>query len=381
MNKKIGIGKWMLVFVLTLFVIPSIILSMFVLPTEMIVLNRDTYMKVVEDDQYVDQMPPVIAEVVTDQVLLINDVPSVLANRQSFKEIFAQYIQKTWAQEVLFDLVGNTLDYFNFKTPYATIEIGIEDLKDSIVSNSTDIADDYVLSLESCQNQDVLLAETATNINELPPCKPEIDGRAVMSRFLAVYLEDKVNRLPNTLNLVGLIPSGMILGERTFYWYSIARWLFRMLPFSVLILLILIALLLKPNKKIMRGWTGWVLMGVAGVVLLSSVVLLIGLDQFLGLIFNQPFSMLIAGFGNVLLSVAHHLGNRVLEWVMAQASAIFLFGLILMLAGKYSKDRQPDQNEDKFDTSEMPAQTVEKAIVPQTLEEIEEAEEDNSGLE
>jgi len=381
MNKKIGIGKWMLVFVLTLFVIPSIILSMFVLPTEMIVLNRDTYMKVVEDDQYVDQMPPVIAEVVTDQVLLINDVPSVLANRQSFKEIFAQYIQKTWAQEVLFDLVGNTLDYFNFKTPYATIEIGIEDLKDSIVSNSTDIADDYVLSLESCQNQDVLLAETATNINELPPCKPEIDGRAVMSRFLAVYLEDKVNRLPNTLNLVGLIPSGMILGERTFYWYSIARWLFRMLPFSVLILLILIALLLKPNKKIMRGWTGWVLMGVAGVVLLSSVVLLIGLDQFLGLIFNQPFSMLIAGFGNVLLSVAHHLGNRVLVWVIAQASAIFLFGLILMLAGKYSKDRQPDQNEDKFDTSEMPAQTVEKAIVPQTLEEIEEAEEDNSGLE
>ena len=381
MNKKIGIGKWMLVFVLTLFVIPSIILSMFVLPTEMIVLNRDTYMKVVEDDQYVDQMPPVIAEVVTDQVLLINDVPSVLANRQSFKEIFAQYIQKTWAQEVLFDLVGNTLDYFNFKTPYATIEIGIEDLKDSIVSNSTDIADDYVLSLESCQNQDVLLAETATNINELPPCKPEIDGRAVMSRFLAVYLEDKVNRLPNTLNLVGLIPSGMILGERTFYWYSIARWLFRMLPFSVLILLILIALLLKPNKKIMRGWTGWVLMGVAGVVLLSSVVLLIGLDQFLGLIFNQPFSMLIAGFGNVLLSVAHHLGNRILVWVIAQASAIFLFGLILMLAGKYSKDRQPDQNEDKFDTSEMPAQTVEKAIVPQTLEEIEEAEEDNSGLE
>jgi len=381
MNKKIGIGKWMLVFVLTLFVIPSIILSMFVLPTEMIVLNRDTYMKVVEDDQYVDQMPPVIAEVVTDQVLLINDVPSVLANRQSFKEIFAQYIQKTWAQEVLFDLVGNTLDYFNFKTPYATIEIGIEDLKDSIVSNSTDIADDYVLSLESCQNQDLLLAETATNINELPPCKPEIDGRAVMSRFLAVYLEDKVNRLPNTLNLVGLIPSGMILGERTFYWYSIARWLFRMLPFSVLILLILIALLLKPNKKIMRGWTGWVLMGVAGVVLLSSVVLLIGLDQFLGLIFNQPFSMLIAGFGNVLLSVAHHLGNRVLVWVIAQASAIFLFGLILMLAGKYSKDRQPDQNEDKFDTSEMPAQTVEKAIVPQTLEEIEEAEEDNSGLE
>jgi len=140
-------------------------------------------------------------------------------------------------------------------------------------------------------------------------------------------------------------------------------------------------MLLKSNKKIMRGWIGWILILVAGVVLLASVILLIGMDQFLGLVLNQPFSMLIAGFGNVLLSVAHHVGNRILVWVIAQASAIFLFGLILMLAAKYSKDRQTDHFQQEIAEPAISEEIGEKAIIPQTLEEIEEAEKENEGLE
>ncbi len=377
MNKKIGLGKWIFVVVLSVMLVPSIILAMFVLPIEMIALNQENYTKISEDEQYVDQMTPVIADVLTDQVLLVNDGPPMLANRQSFKSIISGYIPNTWAQEVLYDLVENTLDYFNFKTPYASIEINIEDLKDALVSNSNSISNDYVSSLETCQPEDILTAEAAVSLIELPPCKPGIEERAAMSGLLAVYLEDRVNRLPNSLNLVGLIPSGMILGERTFYWYSIARWLFRLLPFVVLLILILIASLLKANKKSMRGWTGWLLIVVAGAMLLASVVLLIGMDQFLGLLLNQSFSMLIAGFGNILLSVAHHIGNRILVWVIAQASIVFLFGLILMLAGKYTKVKQPDRLQDGMEQPEIIDEPLEKEIVPQTLEEIEEEEKNN----
>jgi hypothetical protein len=377
MNKKIGLGRWIIVVVLSLIVVPSIILTMFVLPIEMIALNQESYNKILEDSQYGDQMSPVIAEVLTDQVLLTNGVPPVLVNRQSFKSIVSEYIPRAWSQDVLFDLVGNTLNYFNFKTPYASIEIDIEDLKDSLVSNSAAISDDFILSLESCQNQDIITAETAISLDELPPCKLAIGERAAMSGLLAVYLEDRVIRLPKTLNLVGLIPSGMILGDRTFYWYSIARWLFRLLPFIVLLLLILIALILKSNKKAMRGWTGWMLIAVAGIVLVASVILLIGMDQFLGLLLNRPLSMLIAGFGNILLSLARHLANRMLVWIIAQAGALFLFGLILMLAGKYAKVSEPDHPQEEMDLSEMHEDQIEKEIIPQTLEEIEQEEKES----
>ena len=377
MNKKIGLGRWIIVVVLSLIVVPSIILTMFVLPIEMIALNQESYNKILEDSQYGDQMSPVIAEVLTDQVLLTNGVPPVLVNRQSFKSIVSEYIPRAWSQEVLFNLVGSTLNYFNFKTPYASIEIDIEDLKDSLVSNSAAISDDFILSLESCQNQDIITAETAISLEELPPCKLAFGERAAMSGLLAVYLEDRVIRLPKTLNLVGLIPSGMILGDRTFYWYSIARWLFRLLPFIVLLLLILIALILKSNKKAMRGWTGWMLIAVAGIVLVASVILLIGMDQFLGLLLNRPFSMLIAGFGNILLSITHHLANRMLVWIIAQAGALFLFGLILMLAGKYAKVSEPDHPQEEMDLSEMHEDQIEKEIIPQTLEEIEQEEKES----
>ena len=377
MNKKIGLGRWIIVVVLSLIVVPSIILTMFVLPIEMIALNQESYNKILEDSQYGDQMSPVIAEVLTDQVLLTNGVPPVLVNRQSFKSIVSEYIPRAWSQEVLFNLVGSTLNYFNFKTPYASIEIDIEDLKDSLVSNSAAISDDFILSLESCQNQDIITAETAISLEELPPCKLAFGERAAMSGLLAVYLEDRVIRLPKTLNLVGLIPSGMILGDRTFYWYSIARWLFRLLPFIVLLLLILIALILKSNKKAMRGWTGWMLIAVAGIVLVASVILLIGMDQFLGLLLNRPFSMLIAGFGNILLSITRHLANRMLVWIIAQAGALFLFGLILMLAGKYAKVSEPDHPQEEMDLSEMHEDQIEKEIIPQTLEEIEQEEKES----
>ena len=378
MIKKISVLKWVVVILLTLLVVPSILVSLFVLPVEMIALDQDSYSELLAEESINNQMRPVIAAVVTDQILLAENAYPVLSDVSKFETVIASYLPDEWKNGVLTELVGNTLDYFNFQTPYASIEIGILEFKQAIVNNSEKIAEDYVLSLGTCLAEDMDQASSATNLGDFPACKPGENHREKLSSLIAVYLEDRTNRLPSILNLAGIIPSGLVMGGNTFYWYSIARWVFRLLPFISLVLLISIALLLKSNKKVMRAWIGRIFLVLAGLLITASVVILIGLDQFIGLLFNQSFSMLIGTFGNVLLSIAHHIGYRILIWVIAQSGILFFVGLILMLASKYARKKISDGSEMGEENEEQVVdEPVEKAISPETLEEIEQAEQEN----
>ena len=367
MKNKIGFGTWIIVVLLSLAVIPSILLSIFVFPVEMILFNEDSYSEILAGEEYLAQLPPVVADVATNQVLLIGDIPPVLSNRNNFQAVLEPYLQDEWVRAMASELVAGTLDYFNFKTPYAAIGIDIEALKLSVSSNSTAIANSYIQSLESCQGQNALLATDASALYKFPACKPEGEKRAELSELLAVFLEDRTANLPGSINLVGMVPQGMLLGESAFYWYSILRWGFRLLPFFSILVLIMSSFFLRKNKKSMRGWVGWILVGANGLLLIAALVILVGLDQFIGLLLNRHLSLLIAGFGNILLSVVHVISNKMLLWVIAISAVIFLFGLILLLAAKYAKSEKAIKNELE-PASDLAIDGAGKDIFPQTLE-------------
>lgn len=381
MKTRISIGNWVGVILLTLITIPSLFISLFVFPVEMIAFSNDSYYQFIEDETYRSQMPPVIADVVTKQILLVNgkNLPPVFENKGSFQAILMQYLPDEWMNGVLVELIENTMAYINFKTPYTTIEIGISDLKNAITSNSAAIANEYVQSLENCQESEEFQFDENSSIMEFPPCKPASEDRSILSASVSTYLEDRTLNLPPAINLVGLIPTGMLMGESTFYWYSIIRWVFRLLPFITIFLLIMIAYLLRIAKKQMRKWSGLLLAGVTGITLLGSLVVIIGFDQFVGMVFNQYFSRVIAGFGNILLGIMQEIGNEILLWVIAISAVIFLFGLILLLAARYTKASK--QNEDTVD-NEQPDPVEENAVktdLPETLEDIEKKEKENEG--
>jgi len=381
MNKKISFIKWGAIIPLTVFVIPSLILSLFVLPVEMIALNIDSYFGLLENEQTLNQMPPVISEVLVENVLFVGDIPPVLQAKPNFKSVMTKYFPEKWVAGMMMQLTSKTLDYVNFKTPYTAIEIEIADLKESIVLNAEPIADDYVLTLETCSSEENEIAAAANSINAYPQCKPDEALRADLSLEIGQYLGDKTQQLPDSINLVGLIPTDLQLGGRVFYWYSIIRWVFRLLPFITIILLILLAYTLRSDRKTMRRWIGRLLVYVTAIMLVFAVIILIGLDQFLGMIFSQPFSMLIAGFGNVLLFMTREIVQKVLIWVVAESTIIFFFGLILVLAAKYTKTKKATPTEDLTEVVEVPEDKSEKTIIPETLEEIEEEErkKDSSG--
>ena len=109
--------------------------------------------------------------------------------------------------------------------------------------------------------------------------------------------------------------------------------------------------------------------------MVSLLILLVGFNQFISLLFNKYFSKIIAGFGDVLLGLIQSVSTQVILWVITIAGGVLLFGLILLLSARFTKEEAK-----AFSTKKEPEEIgkennhIEKAVMPETLEEIEEKE-------
>jgi len=379
MKRKSSLTNQIGATLLTVIVIPALFISFFTVPFEFIIFEPSSYYPILEDAEYKEEFPRVVSEIITDQLLSAdeNESPTILGNNKSLNTILVHYLPEEWINEIFKDVIDRVIAYLNFKTPYTTIEVNITDLKNTLILNSSLISDEYLLSLDNCTvEEDSELDQKETiDLYTLPICKPSADNRKIVSGALSMIIEDKINQLPESINIIGVIPGGMILGDKSFYYYSIIRWVFRLLPFATLIILIFIAYLLRKNKKIMRRWSGLILTAVSAFTLISLLIVLIGFNQFIGLIFNRYFSQVIAGFGNVLLGMIQNVGNQALLWVIAFSVSVLLFGLILLLSARFTKSQGKVIKESKGKMiPDIESDTSIKEIVPETIEEIEKQE-------
>ena len=125
----------------------------------------------------------------------------------------------------------------------------------------------------------------------------------------------------------------------------------------------------------MRKWSGIILTAIPALILISLLVILIGFDQFIGLIFNRYFSQVIAGFGDVLLGMIQKVGTQALLWVIAASGFVLLLGLVFLLFARFTKPEDKMTEESDQETIQKnEAAASEKEIVPETIEEIEEKE-------
>ena len=372
MKNKISLSNKIGAILLTVIIIPSLLISLFTVPFEFVIFESASYYSILENDEYKDEFPRVISAIITDQLLTAdeNNTPAILGNKESLNSILVNYLPEEWVNRIFIDIIDQVIAYLNFKTPYTSIEIDITELKYTLIVNSSSISEKYLLSLDNCtvEENSELIGKETIDFYALPFCKPSEKNTKILSSALSMMIEDKVNQLPGSVNLLGVIPGGMILGEKTFYYYSIIRWIFRLLPFATLLLLILLAHILRKNKKTMRKWSGIILTAIPGLILISLLAILIGFDQFIGLIFNRYFSQVIAGFGDVLLGMIQKVGTQALLWVIAGSGFVLLMGLVFLLSARFTKP------EDKI-IGESDLETIsEKEIIPETIEEIEEQE-------
>ena len=379
MKGKLSIPNQIGAIFLTIIVIPALFISFFTFPFEFIIYEPVNYYSILENVEYKEEFPRVVSEIIIDQLLNTdeNKSPTILGNKESLRIILTHYLPEEWMDGMFKDVINKVIAYLNFKTPYTTIEINIKELKNALLLNSSLISDEYLLSLDNCtvEEDSLLDGKEIIDFYTMPICKPSAENRKVVSSVLSMMIEDKTNQLPATINLIGVVSGGMILGDRTFYYYSIVRWVFRLLPFVTLILLIFIAYLLRKNKKIMRKWSGLIITTISALTVVSLLIILIGFDQFVGLIFNRYFSQVIAGFGYVLLGIIQNVGNQALLWVIAVSGSVLLFGLVLLLSARFTKSENNviKETEDEMIPENEYAES-EKEIVPETMEEIEEQE-------
>ena len=379
MKSKLSISNQIGAILLTVIIIPALFISFFTIPFEFIIFEPASYYSILENAEYKEEFPRVVSEIVTDQLLNTdeNKFPTILTNKESFKTILMHYLPEEWMNGIIKDVIDKIIAYLNFKTPYTSIEVNIVDLKNTLQLNSSLISDEYLLSLDNCtvEEDSELDGKEIIDLYILPICKPSAKNRKIVSSTLSMMIEDKANQLPASINLIGVIPGGMILGDKSFYYYSIIRWVFRLLPFVTLLLLIFIAYLLKNNKKIMRKWSGLILTIISSITLIILLVILIGFDQFTGLIFNRYFSLVIAGFGYVLLGMIQNVGNQALLWVIAVSGSVLLLGLVFLLSARFTKSE--DNMIKEGQTTIIPdvqSDALTKEIIPETMEEIEQQE-------
>ncbi len=391
MNKKIPIQNRAIALFLSLLFTLTTMISIFALPVELVLFNQQSYTPILEKDENLSRYPEVISQVLVSEFikgLSPSPLPKILSNTDGLEASLEKNISTEWSLYVFNELTNQALDYLNFKTPNLSLNLNIGQLKSDLILKSEQIASDYLSTLSRCSAANEENAELS-NIDQLPPCKPSDDRVKNFQNPTAIYIEDLINRLPENASLTGALPINRITLDHYFYFYSIGRWALRLLPILAISILIIIALLLQAEKKVMLQWIGRLLVFTAGFGLIGLVILLIGFDQFVVLLLNRYLNNFIEGFGILLLGLAQEVGYQTLVWVIISFGAVFAFGIFLLMINRFIKPKAEFQenslNKIENSSEEIIAsetifkeEQVQKEIMPETLEETEVQEKKNS---
>lgn len=384
--KKIPFQNRIIALCLSILFAIGLFLSLFSLPVEVVFFNPHSYSAVLEKEYYSEVLPNIISETLVFQASLSSQTNEINLVRDKDKiiSILSKRISTELIQSSFQDVTQQILAYLNFKIPLSDMKVDIMNIKAELIADSGKITVDYLSTLPNCLASEMSQVDFNADItaNDLPLCKPSGSKLAQFEQIWTSGFEDTFNSLPSSISVRSFLPLQDTFTNRNFYNYSLARWGIRLLPIVTILLLILIAVLLRNQRDVMLKWSGRLLLTISGITLVGLVVLLIGFDQFVAMVLNPYLNGFISGFGFVVLGVMQDLGFQTLIWVLISTLTLMAIGFFLLLAGRFSKpELRDDQTEEQEligdeEWTESPAVEVEpeKAIVPETLEEIEEEE-------
>jgi len=383
MNKNIPFQNRILAFVLSVLFTVSLFFSFFALPVELKLFTPQSYSSLVQREEYAQVLPDIISEALVFQAALSSQSNQIdlIANKDTISSIISSNIPAELVQSTFDSVIGQMFSFFNFKIPTSDLTVNITELKSSLAASSSKIAEEFLATLPNCQDNALegINLDSSLTVKDLPFCKPSGKNLEQFESIWGMAFEDMFNQLPSSISMASVISPDKDLPDQYFNSYSIMRWGLRLLPILSILLLILIAVLLRNQKNVMLKWCGRLLTIVSGITLIALVILMIGFDQFVAMLLNPFLTNMISGFGSVLLGAVQDVGFQMLVWVIISALVVMGCGIILILAGRFVKpaassvpvEAQPEYLPEEI-TVEEPA--LEKAVIPETLEEVEQAE-------
>lgn len=381
--KKIPFQNRIFAFVLSFLFAFCLILSFFALPVELVFFNPQSYYTMLEKEEYAEVIPDILSETLVYQTGSQFDQMNLVTNKDTINAILKDYLPTELVQTTFNKVVDQLLAYLNFRIPTGDMKVNISELKAALASSGQEIASDYLATFPNCQASEVEGIDFSNDLSvqDLPACKPSGKNLSRFEEIWADAFEDAFNSLPSSISLTSVLPLEGAISNRFFTYYSLVRWGFRLLPIISILLMIVIVVLLRNERNVMWRWCGRLLVIVSGLTMIGLVILLIGFDQFIAMLLNPLLTNLVTGFGYVLLGVVQDVGFQMLIWVIITAIVVMGFGAFLLLIAKIIKPAtlteeqvEPVEEIGPADLSFIEAEVSEKAIQPETLEEVEEEE-------
>jgi len=397
MSKRIPFINRVFAFILSCIFALSLMLSFFALPVELVFFNPVSYRAIIEKTEYEEIFPSILAETLMFQASASSKYPQIdlIANNETITAILSQRIPQELVKTTFEKVIEQMLAYLNFRIPTSDLKITTNELKVFLVNDSQAIAEQFLETLPNCQPADLdgINFDNEISAADLPACKPSGKTLNQVEGILAKAFEDIFNGLPNSYSLATIMPVDQRMPDRVFFYYSLIRWGFRLLPIFSILIFILIAVLLRNQRKVMWRWCGRLLLMVSALALIGLVVLVIGFDQFIAMLLNPFLKNLVSGFGYLLLGAVQDVGFQTLVWVVLSTLAVMVFGILLLLAVRVIPEEKEPIFENREDLEETGSENLEaggledssedgssevelmqKTIQPETLEEIEKEE-------
>lgn len=361
----------------SLLIVPAIIVSCFSIPLEFIAFNAETYTEPLRSPEIEETLRTVFSEAITHQFQNIGGkgLPPILGHRQALENAFLDQLPANWVKLTAIELKEEVFDHLNFRFDSKPVPINIVSLKKRLSSNSDTFSETYLSGLPHCELNDTSLehGESFLDIYDYPQCNPIEGISSRVTDSVSQFISDYFATLPDELELAGLIPESFRRGSTAFANYSMIRWMVRLAPVAAISLLIALSLLLQENRKLLWHWSGLLLLLSASLLFVALIGLLIGQNTWAAYFAN----MISGGEDQSGLSLIEDLIAAVFPniagWTGAFGVVIWLFGLILYLAGKHSRRENPSK-ESEASLINTDDQDQRKSILPETLEDVEQKE-------
>jgi len=353
-GKEIPLINKVLAGLLSIILFFVLFLSLYTLPAELVLFNNQSYYQILETPDNIQQMQNVITEIVSkrfNEIEVGYVLPPIFSNPAIIDQISKNLTTEKWIKGELKSITDQVLAFLNFRTPYNKVEVDLTEIKQNALNASDSIAADILSLLPHCKPSDLKqLENNQLSIVDIPACRPPSSLEPEILPVIEWAIEDFAASLPSSFEFVSLFSkqeaSGVSQLSINFYYYSISRWVFRLLPIIAILFLSFIAILLKNSRTVMLRWCGRLLFITSVVSLLEIVIVLVGLEQVTSMLLDSLLINISARLGALLLSVAQEVFFQTFVWTAVLNVVVLVFGISLtLIAGTKKTDMQEELSE------------------------------------
>lgn len=328
-----------------LLLIPTLIF----LPVNNTIFQPQSYLKVLDKDQFLDQLPRMVAETVIKTAAnkapqtIGENVFSVLSQEQ-IEGLIVSVIPAGWIETQTESGITSILDFLNLKTTELVVHVDLQQIKDNLTGPAgKQVFLNFVSTLPSCTFDQlaIILAGLENNQSgEIPLCNPPVTNLVLLDSLISTAMSQFAAALPSEI----IFPAGeqarqigSLTSSTGFKIYRFIRRSMLLLPWACLGFGFLIVLLSIRSMRWMFSSLG-IPMILAGMLIgFFGAVLLYGGNQGINSLLFQNSQASFQGIEQLVVGVVQEIITSLGRFTLIVSLASLSLGIILFVVSRILK--------------------------------------------